>query len=152
MASSPLTPLTASSMLSAMGWEKFQMTPGIFSNWRFMAAISSSLFCWKTGRHCSFCLRSTKYSVLKKPVVSVPSSGLPTWLVATVTSGNEASSTRAWLAGSRAGIHHKQELVGHPEQECNRGERSGEGWSGERWSGEHWSGEHWSGEHWSGER
>ena len=40
MASSPLTPLTASSMLSAIGCEKFQITPGIFSSSRFMAAIS----------------------------------------------------------------------------------------------------------------
>ena len=39
-ASSPLTPLTASSMLSAIGWEKFQSTPGIFSSSRSMAAIS----------------------------------------------------------------------------------------------------------------
>ena len=63
-----------------------------------MAAMSSSLSSWKTGRHASLGLRSTKYSVLKKPVVSVPSSGRPTWLVVTVTSGNEASNTRAWSA------------------------------------------------------
>ena len=47
----PLTPLTASSMLSAMGCEKFQSTPGIFSSSRSMAAISSSLSSPKTGRH-----------------------------------------------------------------------------------------------------
>src|ERR1035441_3220249 len=56
-----------------------------------MAEINASLFCWKTGRHWSLGLRSTKYSVLKKPVVSVPSSGRPTWLTTCVTSGNEAS-------------------------------------------------------------
>ena len=42
----------------------------------------------------SFGLRSTKYSVLKNPVVPVPSSGRPTWLVTTVTSGNEARMSR----------------------------------------------------------
>ena len=34
----------------------------------------------KTGRHFSFGIRSTKNSVSKKPVVSVPSSGRPIWL------------------------------------------------------------------------
>ena len=63
-----------------------------------MAAISSSLSSWKTGRHFSLGFRSTQYSVLKKPVKSSPSSGRPTWLVATVTSGKEASTTRAWFA------------------------------------------------------
>ena len=58
-----------------MGWEKFQITPGIWLSRRSMAAINSSLFLPKTGRHFSFGLRSTKYSVLKKPVESVPSSG-----------------------------------------------------------------------------
>ena len=90
-----MTPLTASSMLSAIGCEKFQSTPGIFSSSWSIAAISCSLSSWKTGRHASFGLRSTKYSVLKKPVVSVPSSGRPTWLTDTVTSGNEASTSRA---------------------------------------------------------
>src|SRR6266481_1687364 len=36
--------------------------------------------------------------MLKNPVVSVPSSGRPTWLVATVTSGNEARIKRDWSA------------------------------------------------------
>ena len=85
-------------MLSAMGWEKFQMAPGIFSISRSMAAMSSSLFSWKTGRHCSLGFRSTQYSVLKKPVVSVPSSGRPTWLVTVVTSGKEARMMRARFA------------------------------------------------------
>ena len=62
-----------------------------------MAAISASLSSPKTGRHFSLGLRSTKYSVLKKPVVSVPSSGRPTWETTTVTSGNEARTTRAWF-------------------------------------------------------
>ncbi len=78
IASSPLTPLTASSMLSAIGCEKFHSTPGILSSSRFIAAISSSLLSWKTGLHSSFGFRLTKYSVLKNPVVSVPSSGRPT--------------------------------------------------------------------------
>ena len=62
-----------------------------------MAAISASLFWWNTGRHWSLGLRSTKYSVLKKPVVSVPSSGRPNWLTTCVTSGNEARMMRAWF-------------------------------------------------------
>ena len=45
-----------------------------------MAPMSSSLFSLKMGRHSAFGLRSTKYSVLKKPVVSVPSSGRPIWV------------------------------------------------------------------------
>ena len=49
-------------------------------------------------RHCSFGFRSTKYSVLKKPVVSVPSSGRPTWLVHCGTSGKEQRMMRAWFA------------------------------------------------------
>ncbi len=57
--------------------------------------MSSSLFCLKTGRHCSLGLRSTKYSVLKKPVVSVPSSGRPVWLTTLVTSGKAESLSRA---------------------------------------------------------
>ena len=78
-----------------MGWEKFHITPGIFSSSRSMAPINSSLFWWKAGRHFSLGSRSTKYSVLKKPVVSVPSSGRPTWLTTSVTSGNAARMTRA---------------------------------------------------------
>ena len=60
-----------------------------------MAAISFSLSWWKTGRHSPFGFRFTQYSVLKNPVKSNPSSGRPTWLVATVTSGKDASITRA---------------------------------------------------------
>ena len=44
-------------MLSAIGCEKFQSAPGIFSSSRSMAAISSSLFWWNTGRHFSFGLQ-----------------------------------------------------------------------------------------------
>src|ERR1700683_3427238 len=75
MASSPFTPLTASSMLSAMGCEKFHRMPGILLSSVSMAEISSSLSLWKTGRHWFFGLGSTKYSVLKKPVVAGASCG-----------------------------------------------------------------------------
>ena len=47
-ASSPLTPLTASSTLSEMGWEKFQSTPGNLLRSLSMAAISS-FFCRELG-------------------------------------------------------------------------------------------------------
>ena len=49
----------------------------------------------KHGRHCSFGFRSTKYSVLPNPPVSVPSSGRPTSETTLVTSGNEAKMSRA---------------------------------------------------------
>ncbi len=67
-----------------------------------MAAMRLSLFCWKTGRHSSFGLRSTKYSVLKKPVVSVPSSGRPVWLTTLVTSGKELRRRRASFITAQA--------------------------------------------------
>src|SRR5580704_15428810 len=60
-----------------------------------MEAIKSSLFSQKTGRHCAFGLRPTKYSVLKNPVWSVPSSGRPVWLVQSVASGKEHSKILA---------------------------------------------------------
>ena len=81
-----------------MGWEKFQITPGIFWSSRFMAAISFSLSSWKTGRHFSFGFRLTQYSVLKNPVKSCPESSRPAWLVTWVTSGKEARTTLAWFA------------------------------------------------------
>ena len=104
-------------MLSAMGCEKFQITPGIFSSSRSIAAISASLSWWNAGRHCSFGFRSTKYSVLKKPVVSVPSSGRPTWLVVVVTSGNEPQdhapdSPRDALGRPRA----RRQRAAHPDR------------------------------------
>ena len=48
--------------------------------------------------------RSTKYSVLKKPAVSVPSSGRPVWLTTCVTSGNEAITRRALLVKSMLAV------------------------------------------------
>ena len=80
------------------------MTPGNFSSCSSMAAISASLFWWKTGRHCSLRFRSTKYSVLKNPAVSVPSSGRPVWLTTCVTSGNEAMTRRALLVKSMLAV------------------------------------------------
>ncbi len=58
----------------------------------------------RQGRHSSFGLRSTKYSVLKKPAVSVPSSGRPVWLTTCVTSGNEAMTRRALLVKSTLAV------------------------------------------------
>src|SRR6185437_12092633 len=55
------------------------------------------LFWRNTERHWSLGLRSTKYSVLKNPVVSVPSSGRPTCDTTCVTSGNDAKISRAWF-------------------------------------------------------
>ena len=69
-----------------------------------MAAISSSLFWRKTGRHWSLGLRSTKYSVLKKPVVSVPSSGRPVWLTTLVTSGKALRRMRASFMTRRLSV------------------------------------------------
>src|SRR5271165_5676466 len=94
-ASSPFTPLTASSMLSAIGWENPQVTPGIFSTSSSMASISSSLRPRNWGRHSPRGLRSTKYSVLKNPVASVPSSERPTCETTFVTSGKLAKMRRA---------------------------------------------------------
>ena len=94
-ASSPFTPLTASSMLSAMGWENPQVTPGIFSTSLSMASMSSSFRPRNCGRHSSRGLRSTKYSVLKNPVASVPSSERPTCDTTLVTSGKPAKMRRA---------------------------------------------------------
>ena len=50
-----------------MGCEKFQITPGILSSSRFMAAMSRSLSWPNTGRHFSFGSKSTKYSVSREP-------------------------------------------------------------------------------------
>src|SRR6202158_2837906 len=36
-------------------------------------------------------------------------------------------------SGSRAGVHHKQEFVSRPKQDCDHAERTGESWSGEQW-------------------
>jgi len=47
----PFTPLMVSSTLSSIGCEKFQIAPGYFSTARFIAAMSSSLSPWNTGRH-----------------------------------------------------------------------------------------------------
>ena len=69
-----------------------------------MDAINFSLSWSKIGRHCSFGFRSTKYSVSKKPVVSVPSSGLPVWLTTCVTSGNAAITMRALLVKSMEAV------------------------------------------------
>ncbi len=69
-----------------------------------MAAMSSSLFCLKTGRQSALGLRSTKYSVLKKPVVSVPSSGRPVWETTLRTSGKAARRSRASFMTRRLSV------------------------------------------------
>ena len=90
-------------MLSAMGWEKFQITPGIFSSSLVHGGDQLVLVLMKTRPPLlPWASDPTKYSVLKKPVVSVPSSGRPTWLVHWVTSGKEHSRSRAWFASADA--------------------------------------------------
>jgi len=80
------------------------MMPGNFSSCSSMAAINASLFWWKSGRHWPLGFKSTKYSVLKKPAVSVPSSGRPVWLTTCVTSGKEAITRRALLVKSMLAV------------------------------------------------
>jgi hypothetical protein len=76
MAISPFTPETASCTLSEIGCENPNTTPGkAFSNSPCIAAISSSFF--NPLSHSSLGCKSTKSSMLKKPVGSVPSLGLP---------------------------------------------------------------------------
>ena len=100
-----------------MGCEKFQITPGIFSSSRSMAAISSSLFWWKTGRHLLLGLQVDE-------VFGVEEAGGVGAVVGTadladdlVTSGKEASMTRAWFitrdAFGRAGAG--RERAAHPD-------------------------------------
>jgi hypothetical protein len=76
-----------------MGCEKFQIAPGIFVH---LAVHGGDQFLfvlrWNTGRHWSFGFRSTKYSVLPNPPVSVPSSGRPTSDTTLVTSGKDAKT------------------------------------------------------------
>ena len=91
----PLVPVIDSPTLSSIGCEKFQTAPGYFCTARFMAAISSSLFLWKIGRHWSCGFKSTKYSVFPKPPVSVPSSGRPACDTTVFTSGNDAKTRRS---------------------------------------------------------
>ncbi len=58
------------------------------------------------GAHCSFGFKSTKNSVLENSVVSVPSSGRPTWETTCVTSGkagrNQARTVHDVCALGRA--------------------------------------------------
>jgi len=124
-ASSPFTPLTASSTLSEMGWEKFQPTPGIFSNSRSMAAIRSSLSCLKTGRHSPLGFEVDKVFVLKKPVVSVPSSGRPVWLYHLGHLGNALRRRRASFMTRRlsVGARGGRERANAPRWSPRRGEQ-----------------------------
>ena len=70
------------------GLREVPSAPGIFAQLRDPWPRSGRPCSrWNTGRQCSLGFRSMKYSVLKKPVVSVPSSGRPTWRTTCITSG-----------------------------------------------------------------
>src|SRR5665213_4452851 len=79
--------------------------------------MRSSLRSRNMGRQASFGFKSTKYSVLKKPVVSVPSSGRPTWLVATVTSGERSEDNAGLIRqmNAFAGPGARRESAAHPD-------------------------------------
>ena len=86
-----LIPAIASFTLSIIGWEKAQIVPTCFSSSFFCIWPISSSFV-RFVFHCSLGYKSTKFSMLKKPLGSEPSSGRPTWETTSFTSGNSSKS------------------------------------------------------------
>ena len=67
VASCPFTPLTASSMLSAIGCEKFQTTPGILCNFAVHGRDQLVFVLDETcGRHCSLGFKSDEVFGIEK--------------------------------------------------------------------------------------
>ncbi len=94
-ASELLRPVDASSTASSAGCVKLKMMPGKASSFFWIAATSCS-FVRMSPRHAgsSYGFRPTKYSSLKKPIGSVPSSSRPSSLATVVTCGKPSSASR----------------------------------------------------------
>ena len=91
MASSLLMPDTASLTLSSMYWLNWELMPGMAARFRAMASARASRL--EAVFHSERGLRFTLNSQTSKPLMSVPSSGRPSWLSTFSVSGNEA---RRW--------------------------------------------------------
>jgi hypothetical protein len=94
------------------------MTPGILLQFAVHGRDQPLLVWWKTGRHFSLGKRSTKYSVLKKPVVSVPSSGRPTLVDHLRDFGKGAENLASPLRDARAlgGSGAGRQGAAHPDR------------------------------------
>ena len=97
MAFSASMPDAASCTLSWMYCEKPKVVPGKpLRSASPISAISCSLV--RPLRHLSAGFSGTKNSTLEKPSGSVPSSGLPCWVMTVSTSGKLLTSRRMRLA------------------------------------------------------
>src|SRR2546425_9609584 len=81
-------PLMASSTLSAIGWEKLNITPGILVTSPRMASTSRTLV--RPAVQSSSGCRWMNVSLWLGPIVSVPSSGRPCSDRTSATSGNRS--------------------------------------------------------------